>query len=335
MYPFWIRWYLKIFPYFSLTRFVRDAQEPFYREESGGLRASPSTVNILARCGLGDLLSFMARLGAVKRRHPGTRIRFLLGGHRRIPLLMRDVLFRDPRVEEVVLINGWQTTSERRKAWVRRDMERLTRAPGSLLLDWIDLLPALDYRMDFPYRIRLTPREESFARDFYAERGLDPRRTLLLQCLSLSGNASGFETARFWPKESYRRLMRLFLVDGWKIVLLGWGDENYGFEEDPRMGVFRALARRPDGFQRPLDPGEAAALLVTAGGFVGTNSWTWEVAYRAGTPTLTFYLVNRDWIPVHAPDEVMRKARNLRVVTDPALTPREVFGFFRRLKRGH
>jgi hypothetical protein len=334
VYPFWIRWYLRVFPYFSLTRCVRDGKEPFWREEPGGGWTRPRTVNILARCGIGDILSFMARLSSVKDRHPNHAIRFFLGGHRRIPLLMRDLLFRDPLVDEVALLNGFEGPSERRKRWVRGDVARLTRARDSVLLDWLDLTPALEYRMDLPYRLQLTREERDFAKGFYEERGLDPRRTVIVQCLTLAGNTSGLELTRFWPREKFRELLGLLSREGWGVVLMGWGEENYGFQEDRKAGMFHAHARRPDGFLRQMSVLEAAAVLSTAGGFIGTNSWTWEVAYRARVPTLCFYFSYQHWIPVHAPEDVRRKARHLHVETDREVGVPEVYRRFKRLRRG-
>lgn len=322
MQPWFEKLILKFHPFTSVDRFVRREPPAFFERIADRDFHDGNTVEILARCGLGDLLSFLARLGSVKERHPGRRIRFWLGGFARIPERMRDLAFRDPRVDEVVLLRGYSGASARRARLVSRFVARRV-GEDAVVLDWLDLLSCLSYPMEIPHRLTLLPAERKAAAAFLEERKIEGCRAVVVQCATRHGNTNPEEAERFWPEENYRRLAQRLADCGRPVVLVGLEGDNRGLGADAKM-VFSA-----EGW--PLS--QTCALIEACGGFVGTNSFTWEVAYRAGKPTLCFYLNTPHWLSVHAPEEARARAPWLHVETRRGMTPEQAFERFQELER--
>lgn len=282
------RWLLRIVPFTRMERFVRNATFPFFRPAPNVFPVRG--VDILIRCGIGDLLSFMARLPHVTRSLPDKTVRFWMGGFQLLPYRMRDLAFRDPRVQEVVVLRGYSGASSRRAGKAEREVRR--RLPqGSVFLNWLEPSSATTYSLKVPYALTLTGEERKRARAFLRERRLLPEKTLVFQCATRHGNSNPDEEDRFWSGENFQKLALKAFRAGYRLVTVGLAGDNRVLPNDGRR-VFSAEG---------LDLFTTAALLEECGGFIGTNSFAWEIVYRAGKPTFCFFLKHHHWIPVHAP----------------------------------
>ena len=214
-------------------------------------------------------------------------------------------------------------------------IRRATSCTGAVLVDWLDNNTARAFPPRHPYRVKLTDEELAFSREFFRMRGLDPARTVVMHCATIFGNRPGFETPRFWNRPGYAALMQHLFDAGWSVALIGWGNEFYDFVDD---GKRLFLARRTDaGGNAPeyLTLFEAMALIALSGGFIGTDSWTWEVAYQMGKPTISFCFVRQHWASLHAPDDVRERAGHLYIENNPDATARQIFDRFMSLQGNH
>jgi ADP-heptose:LPS heptosyltransferase len=100
-------------------------------------------------------------------------------------------------------------------------------------------------------------------------------------------------SAKRWPLQHWRELVGRFLIDGWRVILIGGQD-------DVRAGAELGRHERLRDWTGQLSVTESAALLERADFFIGSDSGPAHIAASAGIPSVVLFSGTnrpRQWRP--------------------------------------
>ena len=256
---------------------------------------------INALCGLGDVVSHLTRLPAVEEKYPNHTICFLLGGFGKSPILMKEMIERQGYTATIIKNYNFHNQHDGMEEFIKKNYVKAER--GDTYESWSfcreifanEKPPFLEYEMAYPYTYNTNTKSTDIERfdDFVK------CASVIIKPFTTEGNAEGFahdiENNRFWNSEKWVDLVELLDKNGYTAVFVG-------LEKD-LQDVPRKCAERNLQFinYSNLSVEDTIFIINNSNGCITTNSWEWGIAARAGIPTITNYLKNQFFLPVHLP----------------------------------
>ncbi len=273
-------------------------------------------IHILIRCGIGDTLAYLARLDSLLKSYPQSRVYFHVGGFRKIPEMIAELLLPDRRVYGVRLLYGYDRQSPRLEKKVLKKIRSIA-VPGDIVESWTPDEYPLRYALQHPFVPELFPEDHQAADEFLQKNGLRPGEALGIHPITTRGNAGAFDEKRYWPQEKWHALVDYLLSKGERLLLFGAEGEEYGLKVDgERIVSAQGLPLRT-----------TIALLTRVRGLIGTNSWCWEVTAYSGKPIIALWFTFPQNIRLYAPPV----QDHLQFFTDRATELSQVTAAYERL----
>jgi len=262
-------------------------------------------IHLLARCGIGDIVSHLSRLESIKQQNNDKDVRFWIGGYKNIPQLCKQIL--DNHGTQCDIVVGWENISQNdliKKHFVEK-------FPNDKVIDlnfeldiFSNKIPDFfKYEMQFPFKYK----GEEFQDNF-----LDDQAIIGIHANTKIG-APDFDHGgkRFWPEEKWIELINKFTRMGYKVVILG--SENDKLEKLKETGEIKSFCGK-------LNVNQTIWLINKCSRFIGTNSWMWEVAAFNEIPTVCLYFTNTFFASLHIPYKESSISENLYIETDSNIT---------------
>jgi len=251
---------------------------------------------ILHLAGLGDTLSSITRLPAVKEKYPNHEIVFYLGGFGKSVEFSKQQIQREGYKANIIKNFNFHNQIKNMKEFINKNVVK----EGDILEDWSFCEEIFQnkepiffqYDMQFPYQYKTTQHP-------YDDRiECTPNKTIAIHPLTKSGNAEGFESdvsrGRFWSRDEWKKLCVRLCDSGYTPAFVGYGDEDWGLIEELSNEGYNVLDKR-------MDVEDTIYFLQTVSAGIFCNSWDWEVTSRIGIPTFCFYTKNHFFIQNHVP----------------------------------
>jgi hypothetical protein len=244
-------------------------------------------IHIVARCGIGDILSHIAKIDDIKHKHSQDKIKFWIGGYKNIPLLCNEILTYNGIESQV--IKGWSDISQNEtvKNFIKSGIKN-----DDVLLDFnfeIDIFnkrtpKCNEYEMTFPYKYV----GEEFKNSFF-----DYDKIVGIQAYTKTG-APDFDHngQRFLSNEKWKELIQELVNEDYKVAIFGsQNDSIEGIKEGKYIQSFCGN----------LSINKTIYAIDKCSRFVGTNSWMWEVAAFKPIRTICLYFTNTFFKQLHIP----------------------------------
>ena len=271
---------------------------------------------INALCGLGDIVSHLSRLPAVKEKYPNHTVVFLLGGFGGSPRLMKEMAERQGELALIIKNYAWVNQHDTMEEFIKKTYVKETR--GDIYETWSfckeifnNAKPSfLNYEMAFPYTYNTSSTPE-LLENFY---GFTNSKTVVIKPFTTEGNPEGFEhdveNNRFWTTEKWVHLIEKLREDNFVPIFIGLKKDLQDLPEQCKKKNLQFL----DFSDRSIE--DTILVINNSNGCITTNSWEWGIAARAGLPTVCVYLKNHFFLPVHIPQGPSSIWDNLYVETD-------------------
>ena len=270
---------------------------------------------INALCGLGDVVSHLTRLPAVKKKYPNHIIVFLLGGFGASPRLMKEMIERQGEIALIIKNYTWHSQHDKMEEFIKKTYVKESR--GDVYETWSfckeifsNQEPSfMQYEMAFPYTYNSsTPQMLEGFSDFVNA------KTVVIKPFTTEGNAEGFEhdveNNRFWSTEKWVCLIERLKSDGFFPIFIGLKKDLQDLPEQCQKKNIDFL----DFTDRSIE--ETILIINNSNGCITTNSWEWQIAARCGLPTICVYLKNHFFLPVHVSQGPSPIWDNLYIETD-------------------
>ena len=270
---------------------------------------------INALCGLGDVVSHLTRLPAVKKKYPNHVIVFLLGGFGASPRLMKEMIERQGEIALIIKNYTWHSQHDKMEEFIKKTYVKESR--GDVYETWSfckeifsNQEPSfMQYEMAFPYTYNSsTPQMLEGFSDFVNA------KTVVIKPFTTEGNAEGFEhdveNNRFWSTEKWVCLIERLKSDGFFPIFIGLKKDLQDLPEQCQKKNIDFL----DFTDRSIE--ETILIINNSNGCITTNSWEWQIAARCGLPTICVYLKNHFFLPVHVSQGPSPIWDNLYIETD-------------------
>ncbi len=269
-------------------------------------------INLLSRCGIGDIISHLTRIDSIKDFHKDNDIKFWLGGYGDIPKLCKDLLTFNGIDSEIV--KGWNSLQQNDmiKKWIEgKTAEKVVDLNFEQDIFSNKIPDFYRYNMKFPFNFK----GEEFKDDF-----LETGNVIGLQIKTTTG-ASDFDHngKRFWPIENWKKLIDIFVMRGFKVAIFGGKNDSIDIKEDDKF--IKSYCGK-------INVNQTIYAIRKCSRFVGTNSWMWEVAAFSGIQTVCLYFTNTFFLSLHIPFCYSDIHKNLFVETNSKITPEQVFESF-------
>jgi ADP-heptose:LPS heptosyltransferase len=249
-------------------------------------------IHILIRCGIGDTLAYLARLDSLLKVYPQSRIYFHVGGFRKIPEMIAELLLPDRRVYGVRLLYGYESQSPRREKKVLKKIRSIT-VPGDIVESWTPDEYPLRYPLQYPFMPELFPEDHKAADEFLKKNGIATGEALGIHPITTRGNAGAFDEKRYWPQEKWHALVDHLHSKSERLLLFGAQGEEYGLNVDGQKIISA----------QGLPLRTTIALLTRVKGLIGTNSWCWEVTAYSGKPIISLWFTFPQNIRLYVPEQ--------------------------------
>jgi ADP-heptose:LPS heptosyltransferase len=249
-------------------------------------------IHILIRCGIGDSLTHLARLDSLLKVYPQSRIYFHVGGFRKIPEMIAELLLPDRRVYGVRLLYGYDRQSLRREKKVLKKIRSIA-VPGDIVESWTAGEYPLRYPMQYPFIPELFPEDHIAAEEFLKKNGIATGEALGIHPITTRGNAGAFDEKRYWPQEKWHALVDHLHSKSERLLLFGAQGEEYGLNVDGQKIISA----------QGLPLRTTIALLTRVKGLIGTNSWCWEVTAYSGKPIISLWFTFPQNIRLYVPEQ--------------------------------
>ncbi|MFZ5629984.1 MAG: glycosyltransferase family 9 protein [Spirochaetota bacterium] len=273
-------------------------------------------IHILIRCGIGDTLAYLARLDSLLKVHPNARIYFHVGGFRKIPEMIAELLLPDRRVYGVRLLYGYDRQSPRLEKKVLKKIRSIA-VPGDIVESWTPDEYPLRYPLQHPFTPELFPEDHAAADEFLRRNNLKAGEALGIHPITTRGNAGAFDEKRYWPQDKWHALVDYLHRKGERLLLFGAHGEEYGLDVDGQKIVSA----------QGLPLRTTIALLTRVKGLIGTNSWCWEVTAYSGKPIISLWFTFPQNIRLYRPE----KADHTQFFTEKSTSVEEVTAAYERL----
>ena len=270
---------------------------------------------INALCGLGDVVSHLTRLPAVKKKYPNHVIVFLLGGFGASPRLMKEMIERQGEIALIIKNYTWHSQHDKMEEFIKKTYVKESR--DDVYETWSfckeifsNQEPSfMQYEMAFPYTYNSsTPQMLEGFSDFVNA------KTVVIKPFTTEGNAEGFEhdveNNRFWSTEKWVCLIERLKSDGFFPIFIGLKKDLQDLPEQCQKKNIDFL----DFTDRSIE--ETILIINNSNGCITTNSWEWQIAARCGLPTICVYLKNHFFLPVHVSQGPSPIWDNLYIETD-------------------
>ena len=270
---------------------------------------------INALCGLGDVVSHLTRLPAVKKKYPNHIIVFLLGGFGASPRLMKEMIERQGEIALIIKNYTWHSQHDKMEEFIKKTYVKESR--DDVYETWSfckeifsNQEPSfMQYEMAFPYTYNSsTPQMLEGFSDFVNA------KTVVIKPFTTEGNAEGFEhdveNNRFWSTEKWVCLIERLKSDGFFPIFIGLKKDLQDLPEQCQKKNIDFL----DFTDRSIE--ETILIINNSNGCITTNSWEWQIAARCGLPTICVYLKNHFFLPVHVSQGPSPIWDNLYIETD-------------------
>ena len=221
-----------------------------------------TTAQIKISCGIGDLITYLARLPEFRKTENVDHLHlWVAGGFKDTPMHLLAVARMCPQVNSVSL-----------------KPENVDKN-----FDWIPDDNPLKYPMQIPY---YTASSENIE--------LPSGKHCLIQPVTSLGSFEGFVESRYLPPEGWAAICDRVHAYGYKIIQVG------AFEERDYLGKY--ANKVDTNWCGLMTVAETIRLAQKCHMCVATNSWVWEVSAYAQIPTLCLYYTNYDkWCRIHVP----------------------------------
>lgn len=273
-------------------------------------------IHILIRCGIGDTLAYLARLDSLLKMYPQSRVYFHVGGFRKIPEMIAELLLPDRRVYGVRLLYGYDRQSPRLEKKVLKKIRDYA-VPGDIVESWTPDEYPLRYPLQHPFAPELFPEDHKAADEFLQNNGLRAGEALGIHPITTRGNAGAFDEKRYWPQEKWHALADYLQSKGERLLLFGAHGEEYGLRVDGQKIISA----------QGLPLRTTIALLTRVKGLIGTNSWCWEVTAYSGKPIISLWFTFPQNIRLYVPE----KKDHTQFFTEKSVTVEEVAAAYERL----
>jgi hypothetical protein len=249
-------------------------------------------LHILVKCGIGDVIAYLARLDSLLAKYDNPRVYFHVGSYGEIPELIAEVMQPDRRIYGCNILYGYVQGSERRQ---KQQLKRIRRNafPGDIILNWVPDDSETDLKMTHPFSPELFPDDHAAADEFLLKNDLKAGEALGIHPITTRGNAGAFDEKRYWPQEKWHALVKHLLDRGERLVLFGAHGEEYGLKADGKQ-IFSAQG---------IPVRHTIALLLKVKGLIGTNSWCWEIVGYSGKPIISFFFTFPENIHMYVPEK--------------------------------
>ena len=267
-------------------------------------------------CGLGDIVSHLSRLPAVKEKYPNHIVVFLLGGFGGSPRLMKEMIERQGELALIIKNYTWLNQHDTMEEFIKKTYVKEVR--GDVYETWSFCKEIfnnedpsfLNYEMAFPYSYN-TSSTPDLLDNFY---GFANSKTVVIKPFTTEGNPEGFEHDveynRFWTTEKWVNLIEKLSEEGFVPIFIGLKKDLQDLPEQCKKKKLQFL----DFSDRSIE--DTILVINNSNGCITTNSWEWGIAARAGLPTVCVYLKNHFFLPVHIPQGPSSIWDNLYVETD-------------------
>lgn len=271
---------------------------------------------INALCGLGDIVSHLSRLPALKEKYPNHTVVFLLGGFGGSPRLMREMIERQGELVLIIKNYAWLNQHDKMEEFIKKTYVKLSR--GDIYETWSfckeifnnEKPSFLNYEMAFPYTYN-TSSPPDLLENFY---GFTNSKTVVIKPFTTEGNPEGFEhdveNNRFWTTAKWVHLIEKLSEENFVPIFIGLKKDLQDLPEQCKKKNLQFL----DFSDRSIE--DTILVINNSNGCITTNSWEWGIAARAGLPTVCVYLKNYFFLPVHLPQGPSSIWDNLYVETD-------------------
>ena len=267
-------------------------------------------------CGLGDIVSHLSRLPAVKEKYPNHIVVFLLGGFGGSPRLMKEMIERQGELALIIKNYTWLNQHDTMEEFIKKTYVKETR--GDVYETWSfckeifnnEEPSFLNYEMAFPYSYN-TSSTPDLLDNFY---GFANSKTVVIKPFTTEGNPEGFEhdveNNRFWTTAKWVHLIEKLSEENFIPIFIGLKKDLQDLPEQCKKKNLQFL----DFSDRSIE--DTILVINNSNGCITTNSWEWGIAARAGLPTVCVYLKNHFFLPVHLPQGPSSIWDNLYVETD-------------------
>ena len=182
---------------------------------------------INALCGLGDIVSHLSRLPAVKEKFPNHTVVFLLGGHGKSPRLMKEMIERQGEIALIIKNYIRHNQHDKMEDFIKKSYVKESR--GDLYETWSfcreifnnERPKFFDYPMSFPYTYNTTSTPEDII-NFY---DFVNSKTVIIKPFTTEGNPEGFqhdlENNRFWRTDKWVSLVDKLYQNGYVPTFVG------------------------------------------------------------------------------------------------------------------
>lgn len=271
---------------------------------------------INALCGLGDIVSHLTRLPAVKEKYPNHTVCFLLGGFGGSPRLMKEMIERQGEIALIIKNYTWHSQHDKMEEFIKKTYVKESR--NDVYETWSfckeifsnEEPSFMQYEMAFPYTYNTssTPEMLEGFSDFVNT------KTVVIKPFTTEGNAEGFEhdieNKRFWSTEKWIFLIERLKNDGFFPIFIGLKKDLQDLPDECKKRNIDFL----DFTDRSIE--ETILVINNSNGCITTNSWEWNIAARCGLPAICVYLKNHFFLPVHVPQGPSPIWDNLYIETD-------------------
>jgi len=271
---------------------------------------------INALCGLGDIVSHLSRLPAVREKYPNHTVVFLLGGFGGSPRLMKEMIERQGELALIIKNYAWINQHDKMEEFIKKSYVKESR--GDLYETWSfckeifnnEKPSFLSYDMAFPYSYN-TSSTPDLLDNFYE---FSNSKTVVIKPFTTEGNPEGFEhdveNNRFWTTEKWVNLIEKLREKDFVPIFIGLKKDLQDLPEQCKKKNLQFL----DFSDRSIE--DTILVINNSNGCITTNSWEWAIAARAGLPTVSVFLKNHFFLPVHLPQGPSPMWDNLYVETD-------------------
>jgi len=274
--------------------------------------------HIVALCGLGDYITFVARIKKFREMEGIEHLILWVGGHGKMPEKIKSIIEKQEGINEVKIIDNFSQHNQVDTVFKYIKGKKTEKA--DLVQDWSFVkeifthqeVPFLKYDIQYPFELKMSDEDRTWADKFFETRGLNEIKTVCVHPVTKEGNVEGFnydiQAGRFWDKVQYKEMIKKFLDNDYVVLLMGIPGEEWGLDElvdDKNM--ISCIG---------LDIPKTIAILQRSKRFFGCNSWDWEVVSRSGGTAFAFYTKNEFFIKLHLPQFNQEYFRHTHIETD-------------------
>ena len=240
------------------------------------------SAQITASCGIGDIVSFFAKIPSFKKTHQIDYLHIhLSGGWIEIPKLIIEL--SQPVIKSGLIssISLEEMKVDYKESWIPDDS-------------------TLKYQFSIPFSIPTFPSDDI---------KIPFNKICAINPVTASGNFEGFTPGRYLSKEVWIEICKFMQQNGYRIVYLG-GEKDCGYIplDYIDLDLCGVTTIR-----------ECISVLNKSDFFIGCNSWMWECCAYRGIPTVCSYLTNYDiFCKIHVPsmERPSHGIPNLRISTN-------------------